>query len=104
MAIIEIRLENSRQQSIRQIHSDLGPLDGVLASVEADPSFPCLGFVDPYGDTLFNRVQLLQLTKEIDKLQSGLSTTGADHVLVELREMAEWGANHPHHYLRMRGD
>lgn len=104
MAIIEIRLEDSRRRLIKRMVSDTEPLDGVINAVEADPRFPCLGFVDPYGDTLFNRVQLAQLAKELENLQSGSLATETDHALVELREMAVWGASNPHHYLRIRGD
>jgi hypothetical protein len=55
----------------------------ILESVDAEPKFdpvslgidrvayPILGHLDPYGDTVLNRMQVRTLLEEIDRLGSG---------------------------------
>src|SRR4051794_21068840 len=36
-----------------------------------DPAYRCLGVIDPYGDTIFNRLQMPVLLSEVDALERG---------------------------------
>ena len=58
----EIQAEDGR--SIERLSDDRGSLAKFLVMVDADGS-SCLRFIDPYGDTLFNSLQLPVLEAEI---------------------------------------
>ena len=62
-----------------------------------------LSHVDPYGRTIFNRMQMSALIEELAAIQPGLngtalSTARALHVLITAH------ANTPHRYLWFIGD
>lgn len=81
-------------------------LDGRLtgfripAEVSGNERFPLLRWVDPWGDTVFNRAQCRALVLELDVLAA---QTG-DEVIREIRELAERVAAEPHLYLVFIGD
>ena len=70
----------------------------------ADPSGRCLAFIDPYGDTTFNQLQLPVLLQEItlvrDRLPDGELRTRADDLLSFLR----LALNQMHTYIKFIGD
>jgi hypothetical protein len=64
----------------------------------------CLRFIDPYGDTTFNQLQIPIL---IDELQSILRTVQDNQIRDHLRrviELAEKSRGEIHTYLKFYGD
>jgi hypothetical protein len=69
-----------------------------------DESFPLLRYVDPYGNVVFNHLQMQQLLEEINSLISGCSDQESKDLLENVRELAEKCRSSNHLYLRFRGD
>jgi hypothetical protein len=67
-----------------------------------DPDFPMLGLVDPYGDTIFNGLQMRSVIPEIQRLKK--LTPNPPAVLDELEDLADLCANGIHLYLVFVGD
>ena len=69
-----------------------------------DTRFTCLRFVDPYGDTVFNQIQIpviledLCLLKECDQGQAHQVT------ILRLEALCRFGQTEPHLYLKFVGD
>jgi hypothetical protein len=64
----------------------------------------CLRFIDPYGDTIFNQLQIPIL---IDELQSILGKVQDDQIRDHLQraiELAEKSRGEIHTYLKFHGD
>jgi hypothetical protein len=65
-----------------------------------------IGTIDPFGQTMFNRLQLPQLIFEIDTLLSEPEPQTGNHSF--LRELAAFAKlcvdKGPHHYLWFHGD
>lgn len=59
--------------------------------------------IDPYGDTMFNRLQVPLLVRDIDLMKSYASN---DQLLVldEVKKLAERVSGEPHLYLKFVGD
>ncbi len=76
---------------------------GVLPHPE-DVRFTCLRFVDPYGDTFFNRIQLAPLLDDLRLVRE--SSEGKQHEsdLRQVESLIERCQAEPHLYLRFIGD
>ena len=69
-----------------------------------DESFRCVGFIDEYGHTVFNRLQMPTLMAEIRHLEAETSDEGARQYLRGLHELAEECCDGVHLYLKLMGD
>jgi hypothetical protein len=62
---IDVRVETESGEVQDEVLDDRNLTEKLLPDRE-DGSSPCLRFVDPFGDTLFNQIQIPLLTKEIE--------------------------------------
>ena len=69
-----------------------------------DSSFPLLGFIDPYGDTIFNGVQMQLFLQEWDRLLKKTVNEDYLHLLRQIRSSAERCESGTHLYVRFIGD
>ncbi len=86
--------------------NEIGGAVDVPASVLAhpdDPHFSCLCFVDPYGDTVLNRLQFPALAEDL-RLLRGCNDSRHEAVLREIEALIERCLAEPHLYLKMVGD
>ena len=63
-----------------------------------------MGFIDEYGHTVFNRLQMPTLTAEIMRLEQETTDEGARHFLREFYRLAEECRAGVHLYLKVLGD
>jgi hypothetical protein len=79
--------------------------DVVAPEMYEDETYPLLSGIDPYGDTVFNSLQLPRLIKELERrfeaMESGLSRQRVGKVLGVARECQDAP---PHTYLVFVGD
>lgn len=64
--------------------------------------YPVLRYVDEYGDTYFNSLQVRAMLTELVKIKAGAGVRGQD--LDELVAMAELALQEPHRFLIFVGD
>ncbi len=69
-----------------------------------DKSFACLRFIDPYGNTVFNILQMDAVIDELDRLADAHTGKESQTLLGEIRKLAEFSKKHPHQYLVFIGD
>jgi hypothetical protein len=82
------------------------PIDvpSALLRTETDSRFVCLRFVDPYGDTVFNRIQAEYLEADL-RLLSRECRDPENGILVDgLISMALACQSEPHLYVKFIGD
>ena len=70
---------------------------------ESDPTSPCWRFIDRYGDTYFNTLQLPTFIEELERLAEH-ATPQQHGKLIEIRALAEFASALPHRYLKFSGD
>ena len=83
---------------------DPGNLTAKLTAPFTGSDSPCLRFVDPYGDTTFNQLQLPVLIREIEgaiEMAADASVKSHGEVLLELARKA---GSEVHTYLKFYGD
>lgn len=69
-----------------------------------DVEFACLRFVDPYGDTVFNQLQLPQLLEELRLLAQRPSDAAIHSHLAALTGLVQKASGEVHSYIRFYGD
>jgi hypothetical protein len=108
MERLRVELRNDAGRTIEQIR-DAGVLHDVIPPVN-DERFTCWRFVDPYGETVFNHLQIPILRREIALLRPGANLpAGArgidvDHILDLVDDMAASRMGTLHRYLRFIGE
>jgi hypothetical protein len=75
----------------------------VIARPE-DHRFSCLRFVDPYGDTVFNSLQLAALLEDFRLLRDIGDGREHDAALEQIEVLIERCRARPHLYLKLIGD
>ena len=100
---VDVALENADGAELAPTVSD--PTHAFKRSLPHpdDASFACLRFVDPFGDTTFNSLQIPLLIEELRRLQQGGDET-LRSFLDEVIRLAEQALAAPHLYLKFYGD
>ena len=64
---IDVELQDERGQTLARYD---GPAVTRALVQRADPASVCVRFIDPYGNTTFNQLQLSILVRELEALES----------------------------------
>ncbi len=99
-SLLTIELRDENGMVIRRIY-EANRLKQAIADAER-PS-PCLRFVDPFGDTVFNRLQVPELRAELTALRTGRGGA-ADEWLDELSALLDECVSSVHTYVWFVGD
>jgi hypothetical protein len=98
---IEVRTESGNQVGFVADEKNL--LQTLLGNPD-QPAFPMLASIDPYGDTVFNRMQINRFMTEWKTLFSRASTPEEESLLDAVIELAEKSKQDVHLYLVFIGD
>src|SRR5436309_12087304 len=97
---VDVRLESERAEPLGKTVYDP---QGRLAKAIATAKGACIGFIDQYGDTVFNQLQLPTLIKELEGLHRKASSDQREHI-GKVLELLRTGLERPHVYARFIGD
>jgi hypothetical protein len=87
---IDTRIETERAESLADVPDPRGYFSWGL-SLHDQASTICLKFIDPYGNTIFNQLQLPTLVSELETASASLTETGFDTSKREyLKLAASW--------------
>jgi hypothetical protein len=64
----------------------------------------CLKFIDPYGDTVFNRAQMESFLNDLQSLRARAESENDATLVDELKRMGELVHDEVHLYLKFIGD
>jgi len=100
---LEITLENEEGTKIESV---VDPHRLLLALIREanDSTSCCLRFIDPYGDTVFNRPQMDQLQVELDGLRHFAKNADQLELLEQVENLAKRCQQKPHFYVKIYGD
>ena len=99
----DIVLEDERGKRIDGVGDPTNLLHGLLPRLEEN-TFKCLNFVDWYGDTSFNRLQMDSLLAELDRLQARAASEDGEELLARIADLARRCQRGRHLYLKFYGD
>jgi hypothetical protein len=100
---LRIRLEGERGQQYASI-ADTKYLFWHLMQESDVKHTCCLRFIDPYGNTVFNRLQMPQLLMELESLHEFIKSSEQAELLSKIEEFAHRCAHEPHNYIKIYGD
>jgi len=100
---LTIALETERGEKIEEIEDPANLLHQLLPS-HNDETYQCLRFIDWYGDTVFNHMQMKTFLLEWDRLAQSPHTTEERTFMVRVEGLARRCLNEPHLYLKFYGD
>lgn len=103
MGVIGIFLQDENGKPLTQVNGDPHLLDSLLLEAH-DAPFHTLRFIDPYGDTVFNRLQMNEFLAEWDILMARARSLEEREVLAEVGVLASLCREQPHLYLKFCGD
>jgi hypothetical protein len=100
---VDLFLEDERGAQIAGV---LDPANTLVRLIMRTPDAGsrCLKYVDPYGDTVFNQLQIGDLLDELRALRVGQRTDDERNHLDKVIELAERCQGSTHHYLKFHGD
>jgi hypothetical protein len=98
---MRIVLQDERGQVVEAVEDATNLLASCLP--DADSQSCCLKYIDVYGDTVFNRLQMNDLLEELEAV---MSTAPAEvrSLLDRVAGLARRVAAEPHYYLKFVGD
>jgi len=99
---IDCVLQTERGEAIERLHDPEGILTRLVPA--GDEAFQCWRFIDAYGDTVFNRLQMPQFLKELVLIRSRAGDAPAGRVLDALERLARRCQDEVHLYLKFYGD
>lgn len=100
---LSVILEGESGDRMETIHDPINYLHTLLPTPD-DETYQCLRFVDWYGDTIFNRVQMECVLRDLGRMRSGARSQEELSLLGEIGRLCERCRQEPHLYVRFSGD
>jgi hypothetical protein len=69
-----------------------------------DDNFELLGYVDPYGDTIFNWTQAEVLVRDLQRAKAKVTSEEVIQLLDQIIALASRASDEEHLYLKFSGD
>ena len=96
---ITVRLQNENNKSVSEF--DIG-IDFYIPS--EDSSYRLLCYIDPYGNTIFNQLQMSTFLFEWENIKNNAKTPDEITAWLKIKQLAERCKKGPHLYLCFIGD
>jgi hypothetical protein len=100
---LTFRLEGERGARYAEVVDYQGDLSRLIVRW-TDPLSICLRFIDPYGHTIFNRLQMEQFISELTAIRVLLEHPLAQQTLDQVLALCLECQTRPHRYIVMYGD
>ncbi len=101
---LEIQLQDEWGGRIEGISDPKNLLANLLPPDEKSDAYPMLTGIDPYGDTVFNPLQISRFLSEWADVASNARTEEERKLLSEIERLARRCSDEVHTYLKFIGD
>lgn len=100
---IDVRWEDERGERLAEL-TDPGFLVARFLPPLDAREFPCLRFVDPAGDTVFNQAQIAEVVRELERLSAKRHEPRVEAHLRSVLEFVRKAVGQTHTYIKFYGD
>jgi hypothetical protein len=101
---IEVQLQDEMGGRIDSVADPRNRLGDLLPPGEKINSYPMLAGIDPYGDTVFNPLQIPRFLSEWADVVSKAQTEEDQTLVTQIESLARRCASEVHTYLKLIGD
>jgi hypothetical protein len=100
---IDLLWEDENGNAIGELGDPGSLVERFLPGLDAE-DFPCLRFVDRYGDTVFNQAQIDQVIIELERLARKWREPKVEQHLKAVLDFVAKARNQVHTYIKFYGD
>jgi hypothetical protein len=100
---ITVSLTTEREEVLEETGDPANHLHRFLPASD-DTSYVLVNYIDWYGNTIFNRIQMPRFTKEWASLRQAAIASGASDLHTKIATMATRCSEEVHLYLKFQGD
>ncbi len=100
----EIELQDELGHRIDGVADSKNTLTRLLPSSEKSATYPMLAGIDPYGDTVFNRLQISRFLSEWGDVVKSARMQEDSELVREIEKLARRCSDEVHIYLKFIGD
>jgi hypothetical protein len=100
---VDCRLETESGEALERVDDPAGTLNTLIPTMSED-TFQCWRFIDAYGDTVFNTLQMPQFLDELVLIQARSADDDSRRVLSQIERLARRCRDEVHLYLKFYGD
>ena len=101
---IDLQWESERGEVHARISDERGLVSKIIAAHPSHDESACLRFIDLYGDTVFNRLQIPVFLDELDAVPDLLLSAEEQEHREKIAELARKAENEVGTYLKFYGD
>ncbi len=102
MQLIEVTRQNENGEIIDTLSLNFANILSFVFEKTSNDKFPWLWSVDPYGDTVFNEIQIQNLIKELESLLTLANDSESISSIILFRNYIKEVTSHQ--YLKLSGD
>ena len=101
---INVHVESERGDIISAVYDDRNDLSRAVVGGYFSQMGVCLKYLDPYGDTVFNQLQLAALLEETEAAWRAAQSLALKDLLLDILNLIRAGQGQTHTYIRFVGD
>ena len=101
---LAIQLQNEHGVALAPAVEDRTNSFAKLLPSEDDNSFHLIRYVDRYGNTLFNGIQMNDLRLDLALLERRATNAADRQIIAAIKELTQRCEEEPHRYLKFIGD
>lgn len=101
--VLQITVEDEDGNVLREVWDYGDCLRRLLPRLD-DERYSLLRFIDVDGDTVFNRLQMQAVDKDLQVMSAQCSEDAGLQAIKSIRELAEMVSGEPHLYLKWYGE
>lgn len=101
---ISAQLVSERGEIIEEVYDEEGRLRPLIEAVPEFESTHCIQYMNPYGDTIFNNLQLVRFLEEWKMVEAQADTEEEKDLVASVQRLALLAEEENHMYIKFVGD
>ena len=98
------QLVSERGEVVEEVFDEQGRLSALIESVPQYDSTHCIQYMNPYGDTIFNSMQLTRFLDEWKMVEAQAATQEEKDLVAAVQRLALLAEDENHMYIKFVGD
>lgn len=101
---ISAQLVSERGEIVEEVFDEESLLRPLIEAVPEFESTHCIQYLHPYGDTIFNNLQLVRFLEEWKMVEAQAATEEEKEIVASVQRLALLAEEENHMYLKFVGD